>query len=186
MEMIDHDHLVKLIQSAVILLIGLALFFGLRGSVAALARRMNLPRLALSPVRIALRWSILALTLVLILGRWGFQTQTIVTVLGTVLGLIAIGFVAVWSVLSNFLCTFFLIIMKPFSIGDEIELVAGGMKGKVIDMSFVFTTLEVSPTQTIVIPNNTFFQGPFRRTIGAATVGLDQQLRSHYREQPQS
>ena len=34
-----------------------------------------------------------------------------------------------------------------------------------------------------VIPNNTFFQGPFRRRIGEVTVGLDQQLRTHYPQQ---
>lgn len=64
-------------------------------------------------MRLALRYGVLALTLFLVAGRWGFETQTILAVLGTVLGLVAIGFVAVWSVLSNFLCTFALIIVKP-------------------------------------------------------------------------
>lgn len=54
------------------------------------------------------------------------------------------------------------------------------MKGKVVDMGFVFTTLEVAPNQTVLIPNNTFFQGPFRRTVGRVTHGLDKQLsRTH-------
>jgi hypothetical protein len=50
-------------------------------------------------------------------------------------------------------------------------------------MSFVFTTLEVAPGETVMIPNNTFFQGPFRRRVGNVTVGLDQQLRTHYPQQ---
>lgn len=182
MDTLDRATTLKLIETVVILAVGLGLFFGLKGRVAVFAQRANLPRLALTPVRVGLRYALLILTIFLVMGRWGFQTETIVTVLGTVLGLVAIGFVAVWSVLSNLLCTFVLIIVKPFSIGDEVEVVAGGMKGKVVDMSFVFTTLEVGPGQTVMIPNNTFFQGPFRRTVGAVTLGLDQQLRTHYPE----
>lgn len=180
MDAIDEQTTLKIIETAVILVVGLGLFFGLKGRLQGFARRANLPRLALTPVRIGLRYGILALTLFLVLGRWGFETQTILAVLGTILGLVAIGFVAVWSVLSNLLCTFVLIIVKPFSVGDEVELVVTNVKGKVIDMGFVFTTLETAPHQTVVIPNNTFFQGPFRRRIGDVTVGLDQQLRTHY------
>lgn len=183
MDSFDEQTTIKLIETAVILIVGFGLFFGLKGRLQAVARRANLPRLALTPVRIGLRYGVLAIALFLVLGRWGFQTQTILAVLGTILGLVAIGFVAVWSVLSNFLCTFVLIIVKPFSVGDEVELVVTNVKGKVIDMGFVFTTLEVSPNQTVVIPNNTFFQGPFRRRIGEVTVGLDQQLRTHYPQQ---
>lgn len=177
---LDEVTLRRLIESAIILLIGFGLFFGLRERVQGFAQRANVPRLALTPVRIALRYGVLVITFFLLVGRWGFETHTILAVLGTILGLVGIGFVAVWSVLSNFLCTFVLIVVKPFSIGDEVELVVTNVKGKVVDMGFVFTTLETAPNQTVVIPNNTFFQGPFRRRIGDVTVGLDQQLRTHY------
>lgn len=180
MDPIDKATLFKLIESGVILAIGLGLFFGLKGRIKGLAQRANLPRLALTPVRLALRYGILAIAIFMVLGRWGFQADTIVAVIGTVLGLVAIGFVAVWSVLSNFLCTFVLIIFKPFSVGDEIELVASGVKGKVIDLSLIFTTLETAPNQTVLVPNNTFFQGAFKRHIGNVTVALDHQLRTHY------
>lgn len=176
----DDATTLKLIETTVILVVGFGLFIGLKSWIRRIADRARVPRLMLTPLQIVLRYGVLALAIFLVLGRWGFETQTILAVLGTILGLVAIGFVAVWSVLSNFLCTFFLIIVKPFSVGDEVELVVTNVKGKVIDLGFVFTTLEVAPNQTVVIPNNTFFQGPFRRKVGAVTVGLDQQLRSHY------
>lgn len=169
-----------LIETAVILLVGLSIFFGLKGRIQLFAERARLPRLAITPLRLGLRWSVLALMLFLIAGRWGFETQTILAVLGTALGLVAIGFVAVWSVLSNFLCTFVLIVVKPFCVGDEVELIVTNVKGKVIDLGFVFTTLEVEPGVTVMVPNNTFFQGPFRRRAGVRTVELDQQIRAHY------
>lgn len=169
-----------LIETVVILLVGLSVFFGMKGRIQLFAERARLPRLAITPLRLGLRWCVLALMLFLIAGRWGFETQTILAVLGTALGLVAIGFVAVWSVLSNFLCTFVLIVVKPFCVGDEVELVATNVKGKVIDLGFVFTTLEVEPGVTVMVPNNTFFQAPFRRRAGVRTVELDQQIRANY------
>ena len=180
MDQIDKETLFKLIESGVILAIGLGLFFGLKGRIKGLAHRANLPRLALTPVRLALRYSILVATVVLVLGRWGFHADTIVAVVGTVLGLVAIGFVAVWSVLSNLLCTLMLIVFKPFSVGDDIEIVASGVKGKVVDLSLIYTTLEFAPNETVLVPNNTFFQGAFKRHVGNVTVGLGEQLRQHF------
>lgn len=115
----------------------------------------------------------------MILGLWGFELGTILALLGTVLGLVAIGFVAVWSVLSNFLCTFVLVLFKPFAVGDEIEFPVDNVKGRVIDLSLVFTTLQVSEHELVMVPNNTYFQKVFKRRLGRTTVGLGDQLRHH-------
>jgi small-conductance mechanosensitive channel len=178
MDLLDRETLVRLTQSGVILLVAFLLFNGLRGRILAFARWANLPRLALAPVRLTLRYGILAVAVVLVLGRWGFEVDTLLAVLGTILGLVAIGFVAVWSVLSNFLCAFVLVLFKPFAVGDEVELMGGdGVKGKVVDLSLLFTTLEVGPDETVLVPNNLFFQRIVRRRAGTVTVGLDYQLR---------
>lgn len=178
MDYFEKETLLRLIESAVIGGIALTLFFGLRGKILRFARWAGLPRLAFAPVRLMLRYTILVVATALILSLWGFQLGTILALLGTVLGLVAIGFVAVWSVLSNFLCAFVLVLFKPFSVGDEVELTGGdGVKGRVIDLSLIFTTLEVGPEETILVPNNTFFQRIFKRRVGTVTVGLDHQLR---------
>ena len=70
-----------------------------------------------------------------------------------------------------------LVAFKPFSVGDEIELPADGVKGRVTDLTLIFTTLQTGPHETVLIPNNTFFQRIFKRRAGAMTVGLDYQLR---------
>jgi len=177
----DSETIANLIQSAIIIAVALLLFYGLRGRILMFANWANLPRLAFAPVRLILRYAVLMVATVLVLGRWGFQVDTLVAVLGTILGLVAIGFVAVWSVLSNFLCAFVLILFKPFAVGDEVELTGGdGVKGRVIDLSLLFTTLEVGPDETVLVPNNTFFQRIFRRRAGTVTVGLDYQLRQDH------
>lgn len=178
----DPETLSKLIQSGVVIVVALALFFGLRGRLLMFARWANLPRLALAPVRLTLRYAILVVAAGLVLGRWGFQLDTLIAVLGTILGLVAIGFVAVWSVLSNLLCAFMMVLFKPFAVGDEIELTGGdGVKGKVIDLSLIFTTLSIGKDATVLVPNNLFFQRVIKRHAGTVTVGLDYQLRQ---EQP--
>lgn len=176
---LDRDTLIRLIESCVILTIALALFFGLRGRILQFAQWAGLPRLAFGPVRLLLRYAILVVATLMILGLWGFELGTILALMGTVLGLVAIGFVAVWSVLSNFLCTFVLVLFKPFSVGDEIELPADNVKGRVVDLSLIFTTLQVSPHETVMVPNNTYFQRVFKRRAGQRTVGLGDQLRHH-------
>lgn len=176
----DQTTLIRLIETAVILVIAFALFFGLRGRILKFAEWAGLPRLAFAPVRLILRYAILLVALALILSLWGFQIGTILALIGSVLGLVAIGFVAVWSVLSNFLCTFVLVVFKPFSVGDELELPADNVKGRVADLSLIFTTLQVSGNETVVIPNNTFFQKVFKRRLGTRTTGLGEQLRQHH------
>lgn len=172
----DNETAARLIQTAIIVVIGLSLFLGLKGRIVAFATWARLPRLALTPVRLGIRYAILGVMLLLILSRWGFQINGIIAVIGTVLGLVAIGFVAMWSVLSNFLCTLVLVIMKPFFVGDEVELPAANVKGKVVDLSVVFTTLESTPGETVLVPNNTFFQTIFKRRVGTVTRDLEHQL----------
>ncbi len=176
---LDQATLIRLIETAVILAVAFTLFFGLRGRILQFARWAGLPRLAFAPVRLILRYGILVVALAMILSLWGFQIGTILALLGSVLGLVAIGFVAVWSVLSNFLCTFVLVMFKPFCVGDELELPADNVKGRVTDLSLVFTTLQVSDTESVMIPNNTFFQRVFKRRLGTHTTGLGDQLRHH-------
>ena len=180
MEYLDQTTLIRLIETLIILAIALTLFFGLRGRILQFAQWAGLPRLAFAPVRLMLRYAILVAAAALILSLWGFQIGTILALLGSLLGLVAIGFVAVWSVLSNFLCTFVLVVFKPFSVGDELELPADNVRGRVTDLSLIFTTLQVSGDETVVIPNNTFFQRVFKRRLGAHTTGLGEQLRHHH------
>lgn len=174
---VDSATAAKLIESAIIAVIGLALFFGLKGRLLRFAQWAGLPRLALTPVRVGIRYAFLITATLLILSRWGFAVNGILAVLGTVLGLVAIGFVAMWSLLSNFLCTLILVILKPFYVGDELELPTANVRGKVTDLSLVFTTLESTPGETVLVPNNTFFQVIFKRRIGVGTTDLGSQLR---------
>jgi len=94
----------------------------------------------------------------------------------TVLAMIAIGFVAVWSVLSNTLCSVMLILTRPFQVGDTIEVSGPGLRGKVVNFTMLFTTLRADEGDLIRVPNNLFFQQPIRCAVSADAVPLDDQL----------
>jgi small-conductance mechanosensitive channel len=172
----DKDTVVRLAETATVSACAAACFVGVLGFVSARARCGRFPRLAVRPVHLVLRYGILLLAALLAMGCWGFPIDPVMGSLGAVLGLIGIGFVAMWSVLSNVVCTFVLVLFKPFSAVDEIEFTATDNRGTVTDLNLIFTTLAVDGHETILVPNNLFFQQIFRRRAGADTVDLEHQL----------
>ena len=179
METMNLDPMVQkqLIHSVVIMVTALVIFFGLKRLFQYLLQRANVPTLAFRPLRLVLRYAVIVVAVAMVLNVWGIPTQTLLALLGTVLGLVAIGFVAVWSVLSNLLCTFVLIFFKPFYVGDELEFPADSVAGKVVDLTLIFTTLRGPNGEYVQIPNNLFFQRMFKRRAGAKAVELSEQLR---------
>ena len=68
----------------------------------------------------------------------------------------AVGFGSQQAI-SNIVSGIFMVIFKPFRVGDQIELGGDGkgiLKGTVIDISLRHTTIRHPDGQTIVVPNN--------------------------------
>ncbi|MBC6941831.1 MAG: mechanosensitive ion channel family protein [Xanthomonadales bacterium] len=79
----------------------------------------------------------------------------------------AIAFFAAWSVLSNLFCTLLIVIMRPFRLHDRIELLENGdkpgLKGEVVDINMVYTSLREDDGALLQVPNILFFQRITRR-----------------------
>jgi len=175
---LDKATIENIIVSAIILLGAFIVIFILNRALKLMARHLNMPILSTRSIRNVIRYATLIVASCFILEQFGFQhMNTILAVLGTILGLVAIGFVATWSILSNFLCTFVLILFNPFAIGDEVEIPADSVAGKVVDITLLFTTLRTPTGEYIHVPNNMFFQKIFKRRLGAHAIELGQQLR---------
>jgi hypothetical protein len=56
----------------------------------------------------------------------------------------------------------------------------------VLDLSLIFTTLESAPGETVMVPNNLFFQGLFKRRIGTVTMDLGHKLEQPAKPDPAS
>lgn len=88
----------------------------------------------------------------------------------------AVAFFAAWSVLSNIFCALLIFTTRMFWPGDTVEVLENGekpgLKGRVLDINLIFTTLEESGSAqggtTLKIPNSMFFQRAVRRWHGNA------------------
>jgi len=145
-----------------------------------IAERAAFGQSELTPVLKLGRWLINGAAIVLLLGVAGFNLGGVWAVLATVIGMVAIGFVAVWSVLSNTLCTLIILICRPFNVGDDIELAGEPVKGRVVDLNFIYTTLRADDGGLVQIPNNLFFQKVVKRHRGESRISLTRQLNSEY------
>ncbi len=110
------------------------------------------------------RWIVIGIAGFGVLLAMGIDLHGLWSLLGAVLSLVAIGFVAMWSILSHMLASLLIVAFRPFEIDDQIELVGDDpILGKVIDLNLVYTTLRTADGGTLRIPNNLFFQKVSKR-----------------------
>ena len=80
------------------------------------------------------------------------------------LSLVAIGFVAMWSILSHMLASILIVIFRPFEVGDRVQIIGDDpVFGEVLDLNPVYTTLRTDEGGTLQVPNNLFFQKALKR-----------------------
>jgi small-conductance mechanosensitive channel len=147
----------------------------LRKTIAALEQRQRIPGQMGFVLRRLLRWAALLLAVAVVL-QWFGLLKDFWTFLSAMLALVAIGFVAVWSVLSNIMCSIILLVTQPFRVGDVIEFPAQELRGKAVNFNLLFTILLDENGDQIQIPNNLFFQAPIRRKPGTRGISLEEQL----------
>ena len=150
-----------------------------RSGIAFLRRlhaRYQLPMELVIGGRRLLRVILYAAATVFILQRIGVSGTMLWTALTGFAAVAAVAFFAAWSVLSNIFCSLLIFTTRLFRLNDLVELIETydkpGLKGRVVDINLIFTTLEETSTSTepagtmLRIPNNLFFQRVLRRTSG--------------------
>ena len=161
----------SLVQAAIILVVALVLNWIVRRALDRLCTRYDFePAFAIGARRVLgiLIYTAAFLAIMQMLGVSG------AVLWGTLTGFIAvaaIAFFAAWSVLSNIFCALLILTTRPFRLNDRVELLENGekpgLKGRVIDISFVHTTLQETSedgSDTVLqIPNSQFFQKITRR-----------------------
>jgi small-conductance mechanosensitive channel len=142
--------------------------------LTGLGERYPLPPELLLPLRGGLRWFIMGSAFVVVLGQLGVSATVLWTALSGFVAVAAVAFFAMWSVLSNLLCAVLIYTIGPFRIGDVVELVdtldKPGVKGRVVEINLMFTTLIELPEAggaLVQVPNSQFFQKSVRRWRGA-------------------
>jgi small-conductance mechanosensitive channel len=160
--------------AAILVIIAVALMVG---AASTRAIRAHVPRLAMQPIELVTKYLLLIVAGLMILGRF-FDLSGVWGAVTTILAMVGVGFIAVWSVLSNAMCTFVLIFSRPFRVGDKVELLgAERVEGRVVDLTLIYTTLRAEDGALVRIPNNLFFQRVLRCKEGEAHIELEDQLK---------
>ncbi len=162
------------LQIFLILLVAGLLQYLLRRVVNRVSQRYQLPIELTRPLKGLLRWTILLAALMLVLERVGASATLLWTAFTGFATVGAVAFFAAWSVLSNLFCAFLIFTVRPFRLGDSIELLdvaeKPGARGRVIDINMLYTSLEESDSPTpgtlLQIPNALIFQRVLRRWKG--------------------
>jgi small-conductance mechanosensitive channel len=130
--------------------------------VSDLTLRFGLPHETsgkLGRVLVITVWIVAAL---LVLDIWGVGIGGLWTVLVSTVTLVGVGFLATWTMISNFTASVFLTIWRPFRLGERVELLPENFGGRVIDRNLMFTALREEHGSILQVPNNLFFQKVFR------------------------
>lgn len=167
------------------ILSGVVVYLLLRRGLNKLSRKQYISESLAGVLRILLRWAVIVLVVLLSLQQLGVQMTVVWAALSAGIVFVGVGLVAVWSVLSNALCSLLLLVFQPFRIGDRIEIIettgGTGLRGKVVNLNPIFTYLEEDVEDNgrgtiLYVPNNTFFQKSIRRQQSITSERLDKYL----------
>ncbi|MRT30590.1 mechanosensitive ion channel family protein [Herbaspirillum sp. CAH-3] len=166
------DVLVPATEVVLIFLLALAIMRVARGVMARIARTYGLPATAVMLTQRVLGFFIYGGAMLWALERMGVSGAVLWSAFTGFAAVGAVAFFAVWSVLSNLFCAILIFTTSPFRVGDLIEVLEGGdkpgVKGRVLDINLVYTTLleegQGQEVKTILqLPNSMFFQRIVRR-----------------------
>jgi len=162
---------VSLVQALGILVVAWLLNRLVRISLDRLCTRYDFERAFAIGTRRLLGILIYTTAFLAILQRLGVSGSALWATLTGFIAVAAVAFFAAWSVLSNIFCALLILTTRPFRLNDQVELLENGdkpgLKGRVIDINFVHTTLhetnEDGSDTVLQIPNSQFFQKITRR-----------------------
>lgn len=144
--------LLKVIGALFIWFIGRTVIAGFRKVLDMGLQRRQLDATLIRYVGSLFTGSLTLLLIVGILGLMGVETTSFAALIAA--AGIAIG--AAWSgLLANFAAGIFLLVLRPFRVGEEIE--AGGVTGIVQEIGLFVTTLDTSDNVRIAVGNNQMF-----------------------------
>lgn len=166
------DVLVPATEVVLIFLLALAIMRVARSVMTRIARTYGLPATAVMLTQRVLGFFIYGGAMLWALERMGVSGAVLWSAFTGFAAVGAVAFFAVWSVLSNLFCAILIFTTSPFRVGDLIEVLEGGdkpgVKGRVLDINLVYTTLleegqEQEAKPILQLPNSMFFQRIVRR-----------------------
>lgn len=152
-------YVLQVILPAVItLIVGIVVWRLLETRMNTLTEGGRLPQDTGNALRILLRW-VLGITVALVVATiFGVKMTSLWATLSALFAMIAIGLFAGWSLISSLLAAIVIMIWRPFRAGQDIELVADGISGRVIELNMMFSSIADADGNRIEIPNAQMLQ----------------------------
>lgn len=142
------EYLPTLVGAILFLIIGWWIIKILLGSLKRLFAKRNYDLALQNFILTIMNWGLKILLIITVIGQLGITTTSFVAIIGAA-GL-AIG-LALQGSLANFAGGVLIILLKPFKIGDWIEV--NGISGAVKEISLFYTKLNTFGNQLAIIPN---------------------------------
>lgn len=159
----------RVIAAVFVLLLGYASYRGASRALGSWARRGAMGAIMEQRVRTLLRIFASSVTVLLAVQQAG-AFEHAWALLSALVTTVAVGFFAIWSVLSNMVCALLISLFRPFRVGDWVEVIEGPAphpSGFLVDMNLFFVSLADRPAAEVEggqpacfvrIPNTLFFQ----------------------------
>lgn len=154
---LQENYFIQAALSLILIVLLVATRWVIRKSINRLGRKFAYDPNRTAATKRILIFSLYTFVFLLLVIIWGGDLNNIWVSLGSILGVIAIGFFAIWSILSNIVAGIIIYTINPFKITDTLILVEKDVTGKVIDIGLIYTKLE-DEDGIITVPNNVFFQ----------------------------
>lgn len=154
---LETNYFIQLAITLVVLILFIASRWLIQKSLKRLAQKFSYDLNRAAATKRLLMISLYSFTLIILVIVWGGDLNNLWISLGSILGVIAIGFFAIWSILSNIVAGIIIYTINPFKITDTLVLVEKEVTGKVVDIGLIYTKLE-DKEGIFTVPNNIFFQ----------------------------
>ena len=93
---------------------------------------------------------------------WGVHLSGLYVFATSFFAMVAIGFFAVWSVLSNITSSILIFFLFPYKIGDHIQVVGDNISGTITDITLFHLIVASEDKSVVTIPNNVVIQKSIR------------------------
>lgn len=99
---------------------------------------------------------------------WGVEVSGIYIFATSFFAMVAIGFFATWSVLSNVTSSILIFFLFPYKIGDRVKVVGDDIVGEITDITLFHIIMRSAEGDVVTIPTNVAIQKSIRIVTPAA------------------
>ena len=127
---LEANYLVQIAITAIILILFLASRWVIRKSLRRLASKFSYDPNRTAATKRLIMISLYTFVTIILIIVWGGDLNNLWVSIGSILGVIAIGFFAIWSILSNIVAGIIIYAINPFKITDTLVLVEKEVTGR--------------------------------------------------------